>query len=114
MDELNARVVQVMEESGLSKTEFASKLDVSLSQLSHISSGRNKAGIELVQRMALAFPKYSALWILTGQGSKHQKQGMDESTRIWLQETEQRLRELQLDLKSIELDMKQKRNEEEL
>ncbi len=114
MDELNARVVQVMEESGLSKTEFAAKLDVSLSQLSHISSGRNKAGIELVQRMALTFPKYAALWLLTGQGSKYQKQGMDEQTRIWLQKTEQRLRELQLDLKSIELDMKQKRNEEEL
>lgn len=114
MDELNARVVQVMEESGLSKTEFASKLEVSLSQLSHISSGRNKAGIELIQRMAIAFPKYSAYWILTGQGSKYQKQGMDEATRIWLLQTEQRLRELQLDLKSIEIDIKQKRNEEEL
>ncbi|TNE79343.1 MAG: XRE family transcriptional regulator [Bacteroidetes bacterium] len=114
MDELNARVVQVMDESGLSKTEFAAKLEVSLSQLSHISSGRNKAGIELIQRMAVAFPKYSALWILTGQGSKYQKQGMDEHTRLWLQTTEQRLRELQLDLKTLELDIKQKRNEEEL
>lgn len=112
MDDLNERVGIVLSESGMSKTDFAIKMDVSLSQLSHISSGRNKPGVELLQKIAQVFPKYSSKWLLTGLGNKFQEQGMSESQLLWMQQAEQKLREIQLDLKALELDIKQKRNEE--
>ncbi|MBO6516564.1 MAG: helix-turn-helix transcriptional regulator [Bacteroidia bacterium] len=69
MDEINKRVVQFYEQTGLSKSEFSSALGVSPSIMSHVSSGRNKVGVELIQKILGAYPTVSAQWLLTGTGS---------------------------------------------
>ncbi len=68
MDKINQRVVEVIEQSGLSKSEFAMKVGVSPAIISHISSGRNKVGLELVQRILEHYTDISALWLLLGAG----------------------------------------------
>lgn len=107
--EINERVQWVMAESGKSKSDLATLLSVSLAQLSHISSGRNKPGLELIQKLIQHFPKISAEWLLSGEGERLKTQGNSEEFEHWLHKTEQKIREIQLELKELELQLKEKR-----
>ena len=57
------RILQIMQKEGLSNVEFAEKLGISTSSLSHIFSGRNKA-----------CPYINLNWLLYGDGE------MEETT----------------------------------
>ncbi len=104
---INDRVNEVMKDSGKSKTELASMLDVSLAQLSHISSGRNKPGLELIQKLTTQFPEISAEWILNGEEPKYRTQRNQAAFLLWIQQAEQQLRQAQLDLRELELHLKE-------
>lgn len=69
MDELNKRVLSIMDAKFMSKSSFASILDVSLPVLTHIGSGRNKPGLELITKILTHFPDISPDWLLLGKGS---------------------------------------------
>ena len=71
MDELNKRVLSVMEHKQMSKSSFALALDSSLPVLTHISSGRNKPGLELIQRLLSRFPDISPDWLILGNGEMY-------------------------------------------
>jgi transcriptional regulator with XRE-family HTH domain len=68
MDELNLRVLSVMEAKQMTKSSFALALDISLPVLTHISSGRNKPGIDLIQKILMKFKDISPDWLLLGEG----------------------------------------------
>jgi predicted transcriptional regulator len=68
MNNLNVRVVEIMKIKEVSKTEFASVLNISPAILSHISSGRNKPGVDVLQKILSHYPDISAEWLLMGQG----------------------------------------------
>ncbi len=67
MDELNKRVLSIMDAKHLSKSSFAHLLEISLPVLTHISSGRNKPGLDLIQKILTKFPDVSPDWLLLGQ-----------------------------------------------
>ena len=69
MDKLNERFLTAMRHSGLSKTEFAGRLGVSQGVMSHISSGRNKPGTEMLVSLLQVYPDIAADWLLLGEGS---------------------------------------------
>ncbi|MCE2787949.1 MAG: helix-turn-helix domain-containing protein [Bacteroidota bacterium] len=69
MDILNTRIIEVMDTKGLTKSSFAAKLGVSLPLIAHICSGRNKPGIELIQKVMQVFPDVNPYWLLLGQGN---------------------------------------------
>ena len=69
MDKLNERFLAAMRHSGLSKTEFAAKLGVSQGVMSHISSGRNKPGAEMLVSLLHVYPEIAPGWLLLGEGS---------------------------------------------
>lgn len=68
------RILQIMQKEGLSNVEFAEKLGISTSSLSHIFSGRNKPSLEVVMRIHKACPYVNLNWLLYGDGE------MEEST----------------------------------
>lgn len=47
---------------------FADEVGVIRSSISHIMSGRNKPGVELLQKVLKRFPEVSAEWLLAGLG----------------------------------------------
>lgn len=57
-----------MLEKGLTSTQFADTVDVPRAVISHIIGGRNKPSLEVVTKIALAFPEISLNWILLGEG----------------------------------------------
>ena len=68
MDELNKRIVEIMVRFNHSKSSLALELGVSLPLITHITTGRNKPGIELLQRVLQRFPDINPIWLLLGEG----------------------------------------------
>lgn len=73
MDPLNSRVLSIIDKSQMSKSVFATFLEVSLPVLTHIGSGRNKPGLELIQKILVKFPEISPDWLLLGAGDMYRK-----------------------------------------
>ncbi len=73
MDELNKRVLSIMEVKNLSRTAFASLLEISLPVLTHIGSGRNKPSLELIQKILTQIPEIDPDWLVLGKNSMFRK-----------------------------------------
>jgi len=73
MDEINKRVLSIMEAKQLTRSGFSAALEVSLPVLTHISSGRNKPGLELIQKLLTTFPDLEPDWLLLGKGQMFRK-----------------------------------------
>lgn len=65
------RIIQIMQTEGLSKSEFAEKIGVAVSLLSHILGGRNRPSLEVVMRINKAFPDINLQWLMYGTGEMH-------------------------------------------
>ena len=68
MDDINVRIINLMTELELNKTSFAKELQVSLPLITHITSGRNKAGLDIIQKVILRFDQVNPDWLINGNG----------------------------------------------
>ncbi|MEX0967935.1 MAG: helix-turn-helix transcriptional regulator [Bacteroidia bacterium] len=73
LPEINERIRQIMEQKKLSPSSFADAVDVSRPVISHILSGRNKPGLDLLQKVVEIFTDVNPRWLLTGKGTKAQE-----------------------------------------
>jgi plasmid maintenance system antidote protein VapI len=69
MENINARVQLVVDKMGFKKGELANRLGVSAAVITHIYSGRNKAGLDLIQKLLVEFPDIDERWLLIGEGN---------------------------------------------
>ena len=67
MDTINKRIKDVLDNSGLSAAEFAEKLSVQRSSISHILSGRNKPSLDFITKLHKAFPAVDIQFLITGE-----------------------------------------------
>ncbi|SFH88032.1 helix-turn-helix domain-containing protein [Halpernia frigidisoli] len=77
---LNERIGKILEESGLTSSEFADEIEVQRSSVSHITSGRNKPSLEFVTKIKSKFPDISWDWLINGEGEM--KLLMDSSSLL--------------------------------
>lgn len=79
------RILKIMQKEGLTNAEFAEKIGISTSSLSHIFSGRNKPSLEVVMRIHKACPYVNINWLLYGEGEMEESApavtGMDLFTQ---------------------------------
>jgi len=68
--ELKNRILEIMEKSGLTPSEFADKIEVQRSAISHITSGRNKPSLEFLIKIKNAFPEIDTDWLVFGTEKK--------------------------------------------
>ena len=68
MDELNKRVCEIMDRFCDSKSVFANELGVGLPIITHITNGRNKPGIDILQKILHTYPTINAAWLMIGKG----------------------------------------------
>ncbi len=61
------RIMQIMQKTGLSNAEFAEKIGISTSSLSHILTERNKPSLDVVMRIHKAYPNININWLLYGE-----------------------------------------------
>ncbi len=68
--ELKNRILEIMEKSGLTPSEFADKIEVQRSAISHITSGRNKPSLEFLIKIKSSFPEIDTDWLVFGTEKK--------------------------------------------
>lgn len=72
--ELNERITKVLEYSKLSPSEFADEIDVQRSNISHITSGRNKPSLDFLIKIKDRFPELEWDWLIYGKGEMIRKE----------------------------------------
>ena len=63
-----SRLNQLLQVEGMSKSEFAERLDVAPATISHLLSGRNKPSCEIIRAIGEKFPELSLDWLINGNG----------------------------------------------
>lgn len=64
---INQRIRLIMKANGLSASAFADALNVNKSSVSHVLSGRNKPGLDFLEKIINEFPNVNASWLITGE-----------------------------------------------
>lgn len=65
---LNDRITKIIEYSTLTSSEFADEIEVQRSNISHISSGRNKPSLDFLIKIKDRFPEIQWDWLIYGTG----------------------------------------------
>ena len=68
---INDRIALILEDKHLTANEFAMRLKVQSSNISHIITGRNKPSFSFLEKLALEFPEISTDWLIRGEGSMY-------------------------------------------
>ena len=68
--EASKRILEILEKSGLTPSEFADKIEVQRSAISHIVSGRNKPSLEFLIKIKKVFPEIDTDWLVLGTEKK--------------------------------------------
>lgn len=67
-DQFAERLRAVMDFYQLTASQFADKIDVQKSSISHLLSGRNKPSLEFVMKVIKSFDEVELYWLLNGKG----------------------------------------------
>ena len=68
------RLTQFLLSEQLTPARFADILGVQRSGISHILSGRNKPGFDLMEKILIKFPDINAEWLITGKGKMYKEE----------------------------------------
>lgn len=63
------RILKLLAEEKISASEFADKMGIQRSNVSHILNGRNNPGYSFIQKILETFPLVNPRWLITGEGS---------------------------------------------
>ena len=65
---MKERITKIMQKEEMSSVQFAEKIEISPSSLSHILNGRNKPSLEVVMKIHKACSYVDLRWLLYGEG----------------------------------------------
>ena len=77
--ELNERLKLIIDHLKLSPSQFADKLQIQRSAVSHLVAGRNKPGFSFFEKVIEVFPEINITWLITGQGNMLNSTGTGSS-----------------------------------
>ena len=66
MEDISLRLKEILESQSISASEFAKKINVQRSSISHILNGRNKPSLEIVTKICKEFPNIDVKWLIFG------------------------------------------------
>jgi len=66
--EMKDRIAHVIRAKNLTAAEFAFRLGIQPSNISHLLSGRNNPSLDFVKKLKETFPEYNLDWIVMGRG----------------------------------------------
>jgi transcriptional regulator with XRE-family HTH domain len=78
-DEILDRIQEVMKNNELSSSQFAERLGVQRSGISHILSGRNKPSLEFISKIHFKFDSVSIQWLLFGEENQENNSNLLET-----------------------------------
>ena len=66
--EMKDRIAHIIRSKNLTAAEFALRLGIQPSNISHLLSGRNNPSLDFVKKLKETFPEYNLDWIVMGSG----------------------------------------------
>lgn len=66
--EMKDRIAHIIRAKNLTAAEFALRLGIQPSNISHLLSGRNNPSLDFVKKLKETFPEYNLDWIIWGRG----------------------------------------------
>ncbi len=72
------KIAYLMKSEGLTTTRFAEILEIQPSAVSHLVSGRNKPGFDLLQKILRRFPRLNPDWLLLDSEEPYRQDQDDE------------------------------------
>lgn len=75
------RVRMIMKANSLTSSQFADKVGVKRSNLSHVLSGRNKPSLDFLSKIISTFPNVNASWLVTGETREGDFEGVREKEK---------------------------------
>ncbi len=70
---MQAQIQEILNKERISSSQFADKIGVQRSSVSHVLSGRNKPGYDFIQKILVAFPEINGDWLITGSGEMYKQ-----------------------------------------
>ena len=70
---MQQRIAQFLQAENISPAQFADRIGVQRSGVSHILSGRNKPGFDFIEKTLHYFPALNAEWLITGRGRMYKE-----------------------------------------
>lgn len=67
-EEMKDRIAHIIRAQNLTAAEFAIRLGIQPSNISHLLSGRNNPSLDFVRKLKETFPEYNLDWIIFGKG----------------------------------------------
>jgi transcriptional regulator with XRE-family HTH domain len=77
---MKERINQFLLSEHLTPAEFADRIGVQRSSVSHVLNGRNNPSASFIQKMIAAFPGLSTRWLLLGEGKMTEQAGNSVSS----------------------------------
>lgn len=76
---IQERIQVILKMHHLTPSAFADKIGVQRSSLSHVLSGRNKPGLDFLEKILLHFPRVNAHWLITGKVAEMKSTPQDQN-----------------------------------
>ncbi|MFC2100488.1 helix-turn-helix domain-containing protein [Bacteroidota bacterium] len=73
------RISLILKLKNLSSSQFADKIGVQRSSVSHVLSGRNKPSLDFISKILNSYPEISYEWILAGKGEMIKNGSVEET-----------------------------------
>ena len=80
--EMKDRIAHIIRAKNLTAAEFALRLGIQPSNISHLLSGRNNPSLDFVKKLKETFPEYNLDWIVMGKGPMTVSEPYVESTSV--------------------------------
>lgn len=71
----------------ISQSQFADKMGIQRSGVTHLLSGRNKPSFDFIARMLQAYPSLNAEWLILGKGKPYKEQSDNQAAELIMSET---------------------------
>ena len=78
--EMKDRIAHIIRAKNLTAAEFATRLGIQPSNISHLLSGRNNPSLDFVKKLKETFPEYNLEWIIFGRGPITESEPFPEFT----------------------------------
>jgi len=78
MEEFTNRLLEILENKNLSASQFAEKIGVQRSSVSHVLSKRNKPSLDFIIKISKTFDDISLDWLINGDNSLKSSETTDK------------------------------------
>ena len=107
------QIQEILAKERISSSQFADRIGVQRSSISHVLSGRNKPGFDFIQKILVAFPEINGDWLITGSGEMYKGKSLSGDLFETKKETQSPESEEKTERKPVTLNIKKQEKDAE-